>query len=72
MTMLLDIEESKVKKLSTLAQHNGETTEHLITEVLSEYLNKNYMASEHVQVMKLSEPSFAEWNNKEDAIYDTL
>ena len=73
MTLTIEIEDVKQKSLEKIAAQNGKKISEFVKDILDEYLRKN--AAENAEInglMKLSETSFSEWNNEEDAVYDKL
>jgi uncharacterized protein (DUF1778 family) len=77
--MSIRIDNEKRKMLKALASLEGRTMTELVTALLDEYVERRkiHMAesgnkAELQTLMKLSEPSFAEWDNLEDGVYDTL
>jgi hypothetical protein len=77
--MSIRIKDEDRRRLKALASLEGRTMTEVVSELLGEYLHKRQaqMArsgrSAELQVlMKLSESSFSEWENKEDEVYDTL
>jgi uncharacterized protein YaaN involved in tellurite resistance len=77
MTLVIEIEHSKQKSLETLAEQKGKQVGEFVKEIVDDYLARQAAAEKEVSVetqnlMKLSETSFNEWDNDEDAIYDRL
>ena len=73
MTLTIEIEEIKKKSLEKIAAENGKKVSEFIKDILDEYLRRNRVETEEISgMMKLSETSFSEWDNEEDAIYDTI
>ena len=77
MTLVIEIEHSKQKSLETLAEQNGKQVSEFVKEIVDDYLAREAAAEKEANfemqnLMKLSETSFNEWNNDEDAIYDKL
>jgi len=74
--MSIRIEEKKKKKLIAIASIQGKTMssilEGLIDQYINEFYEEGYQADELKAIMKVSEPSFDEWDNTEDDIYDDL
>jgi hypothetical protein len=77
--MSIRIKEQERKLLKVLASLEGRTMTEVVSELLGEYvrkrqaqLNRSGQPAEVRALMKLSEPSFAEWDNKDDDIYDSL
>jgi len=74
--MSIRIDDEKRKKLKAIASIQGKTmssiVESLIDDYIEEYVNNSDQKSELTSIMKVSEPSFEEWENDEDEIYDDL
>ena len=73
------IDDNKRKLLKVIASIEGRSMTSLVGELLDEYIDRkknilsDYRQNRDVQaLMKMSEGSFAEWDNDEDAVYDTL
>ena len=52
--------------------HNakGKKVDEFVKEILDDYLRRNVVENEEInEMMKLSELSFNEWENEEDAVY---
>ena len=69
MTLTLEIEDTKQKSLEKIATQKGKKVSEFVKEILDDYLAEN---EENNGMMKLSESSFDEWDNEEDAVYDRL
>ena len=77
MTLVIEIEHSKQKSLETLAEQKGKQVSEFVKEIVDDYLAQQASAEKEASLetqnlMKLSETSFSEWNNDEDAVYDKL
>ena len=73
MTLTIEIEDIKQKSLEKIAARNGKEVSEFVVEILDDYLYfKNNEKEEINGLMKLSETSFNEWDNEEDAVYDKL
>jgi uncharacterized protein YaaN involved in tellurite resistance len=77
MTLVIEIEHSKQKSLETLAEQKGKQVGEFVKEIVDDYLARQAAAEKEAgfetqNLMKLSETSFNEWDNDEDAIYDKL
>lgn len=77
MTLVLEIEHSKQKSLETLAEQKGKQVNEFVKEIVDDYLARQAAAEKEAgfetqSLMSLSETSFNEWDNDEDAIYDKL
>lgn len=73
MTLTIEIEDIKQKSLENLAEQKGKKINEFVGEILDDYLRRNLAESKQIKgLMKLSETSFSEWDNEEDAVYDHL
>lgn len=73
MTLTIEIEDIKQKSLENIAAQSGKKVSEFVVEILDDYLHqKNAENQEIGGLMKLSETSFNEWDNEEDAVYDKL
>lgn len=77
MTLIIEIEHSKQKSLETLAEQKGKQVSEFVKEIVGDYLTQQANAEKEASfetqnLMRLSETSFNEWDNDEDAIYDKL
>jgi len=77
--MSIRIKDEERKLLKALASLEGRTMTEVVSELLGEYIRKRQAqlirsskSAEPWAMMKLSEPSFAEWDNEEDEVYDAL
>jgi hypothetical protein len=75
--MNLRLDEAMNRALAELAARQEKEIDALVAEILREYLNRvatetNEERKNTAAMMKLSEPAFQEWDNPDDAIYDTL
>lgn len=77
--MSIRIKDQERKLLKALASLEGRTMTEVVSELLGEYLrkrqtqlNRSGQSAEVRAMMRLSESSFAEWDNKEDDVYDSL
>ncbi|MBT3193066.1 MAG: hypothetical protein HN341_10970 [Verrucomicrobia bacterium] len=73
------IDDHKRKLLKVIASAEGRSMSSLVGQLLDEYVQRNkaklaeYTQNRDVQaLMKVSEAAFAEWDNDEDAVYDSL
>ena len=73
MTLTIEIENNLQKSLERIAFEKGKRVDQFVVEILGDYLGGR-TADDHdvTDFMRLSEPAFQEWDNEEDAIYDTL
>ena len=77
--MSIRIDDKKRKAFKVIASLEGKTMGGLVSELIEDYITKNkkkisdlgYKA-EILELMKLSESSFSEWDNPEDEIYNDL
>ena len=73
MTLTIEIEDIKQKSLEKIAARNGKKVSEFVVEILDDYLYFKHSEKEEINgLMKLSETSFNEWDNEEDAVYDKL
>jgi len=73
MTLTIEIEEIKQKSLESIAAQKGKKVSEFVIEILDDYLHQKEVETKDISsLMKLSEASFDEWNNEEDAVYDKL
>ncbi len=73
MTLTIEIEDVKQKSLEQIAEQKGKRISEFVSEILDDYLRQNIAESRETNdFMKLSETSFSEWDNEEDAVYDRL
>lgn len=77
--MSIRVEDEKRKLLKVIASLEEKTISSLVGELIDDYLRKKKKSlknsleqEELIAIMKLSESSFAEWDNEEDAVYDSL
>lgn len=60
-------------RLRSIAAKNGKSVDALLDELVRDFLKQQAREKKEVKaIMKLSQKSFSEWNNEEDAIYDRL
>jgi predicted transcriptional regulator len=74
--MSIRIDEKKKKKLKAIASLKGETMSSIVESLIDDYVSRFYQEDEQADelkaIMKVSEPSFEEWDNDEDRVYDDL
>jgi hypothetical protein len=77
--MSIRIKDEERKLLKALASLEGRTMTQVVSEMLGEYIHRRKTqlarsgkSAEVRTIMKLSESSFAEWDNREDDVYDRL
>ena len=73
------IDENKRKLLKVIASAEGRSMTSLVCQLLDEYVERkkaslgDYSQNRDMQaLMKVSEDAFAEWDNAEDSVYDSL
>ena len=73
MTLTIQIEDKLQKSLEKMASENGKQVGQFVVDIIDDYMDRGFSENRELkQFMNLSETSFAEWNNEEDAIYDKL
>ncbi len=56
-----------------MASENGKQVGQFVVDIIDDYIDKSFSENRELRrFMKLSETSFNEWNNEEDAVYDRL
>ena len=77
--MSIRIKDEERKLLKAFASLEGRSMTEVVSELLGEYIRKRQAqltrsgkSAEIRALMKLSESSFAEWDNPQDDVYDTL
>jgi predicted transcriptional regulator len=74
--MSIRIPDEKRKKLKAIASLEGKSMSGLVSELIDEYVDDAMKRLEEegdiAQIMKVSEPSFSEWDNDEDEVYNDL
>ena len=77
--MSIRIDDRKRKALKVIATVEGKTMGGIVSELIDGYIDthiekmKDYSEKENlVNIMKMSEKSFMEWDNEEDKIYNRL
>jgi predicted DNA-binding protein len=77
--MSIRIDDKKRKALKVIASLEGKTMGGLVSELIEDYIIKNKKKisdlgekADIIELMKLSELSFNDWENSEDEIYDQL
>lgn len=70
------LDEDKRKKIKAIASLQGKTMSKIIEELIDQYIQEFQQEkkeeAELREFMKVSEPSFDEWDNPEDEVYDNL
>lgn len=77
--MSIRIDSSKRKALKVIASIEGKSMGGIVSELIEDYIEKNkekikvLSEKENLdEIMKMSEKSFAEWDNDDDEIYNEL
>ncbi len=77
--MSVRIDDRKRRVLKVIASVEGKTMSGLVENLIEEYINKNrekfaeLLEKENLlEIMKMSEMTFMEWDNEEDEIYNEL
>jgi len=76
--LTIRIDDKKKEFLETIASFNNKELSDFIEGMIENYIESFINRSDESEkkdikeIMKLSESSFAEWNNEEDNIYDSL
>lgn len=74
--MSIRIDENKKKKLKAIVSLTVKTMSSIVEKLIDDYVSRFYLeddqADELMEIMKVSEPSFDEWDNDEDRVYDDL
>jgi len=77
--MSIRINTEKKKALKVIATIEGKTMGGIVSELIENYIQKNKAKLQRLskkdnlyEIMKMSEPSFMEWDNDEDEIYNEL
>ena len=73
MTLTVEIKDSLQKPLERMATENGKPVGQFVVDIIDDFVGRSFADHRESQAfMKLSETSFSEWDNEEDAIYDSL
>ena len=77
--MSIRIDDKKRKLLKIISTIEGKPMGKIVAELLDDYIKKNEEKFKKViekeelhSIMKLSEQSFSDWENREDEIYNEL
>lgn len=77
--MSIRVDDSKRRALKVIASIEGKTMGGIVSELIENYINENREKVKRLserenlnEMMKMSEPSFREWDNEDDEIYDNL
>lgn len=72
-TTTIKISHQRKARLRSIAAKNGKTVSALLDELVRDFLKVQSREKKEIKtIMKLSQRSFSEWDNEEDAIYDRL
>ena len=77
--MSIRIDSNKRKSLKVIASIEGKSMGGIVSELIEDYIKRNKEKLKGLsdneslnEIMKMSENSFMEWDNKEDEIYNEL
>ena len=70
--MSIRINDSKRKAIKAIASLEGKTISAVIEELIDGYIQDKKYLPGALEIMKLSESSFMEWDNREDELYNDL
>lgn len=71
--MSIRVDDDKKRKLKAIASIQGKTMSSIVENLIDDYITEFYKRNEELKsMMKVSEPSFNEWDNDEDDVYDNL
>ena len=77
--MSIRVDDTKRKLLKIIASVEGKSMGSIVSELIEDYIKKNKDKLKGLsetdnlsEIMQMSEQSFMEWDNDEDAIYDEL
>ncbi len=74
--MSVRVDDEKRKKLKAIASLQGRTMTSIIEELIDRYIREYHEEKKERgdldDLMKVSEPSFSEWDNPEDEVYNDL
>ncbi|MEE9170981.1 MAG: hypothetical protein V3U73_14575 [bacterium] len=77
--MSIRIADTKRKALKVIASIEGKSMGGIVSELIDDYIKQNKEKMKELsekenlnEIMKMSEESFMEWDNKEDEIYNEL
>lgn len=71
MTLTIEIEDKLQSSLETMAFENGKKIDQFVADIIDDYIDRSFVGKkERSHMMALSEGSFDEWDNEEDAVYD--
>lgn len=73
MTLTIEIEDKQQESLEKMASEKGKRIDQFVADLIDDYIERSFTENrELTRFMALSETSFNEWNNEEDAVYDRL
>lgn len=73
MTLTVDIKDKTQRSLEKFASENGKQVSQYAAEIIDDFIGRTAAErAESFAFMRLAETTFSEWDNDEDAIYDTL
>lgn len=70
--MSIRIDDRKRKAVKAIASLEGKTISRVIEELIDGYIQDKINLPGALEIMRLSESSFLEWDNQEDEIYNDL
>jgi predicted DNA-binding protein len=74
--MSIRIDDQKRKQLKAIASIQGKTMSSIVEGLIEEYIRNFYhddtKSQELRNIMRASEPSFDEWDNDEDDVYNDI
>ncbi len=77
--MSVRVSDEHRRQLKAIASLQGRTMTEVVSELLAAYirrqkaeLSRRAKSDDLRALMRLSEPSFSEWDNREDEVYDEL
>lgn len=74
--MSIRVDDEKKKKLKVIASLKGISMSSIVEELIDQYIEEVKsdidLANEIKAMMKVSEPTFEDWDNDEDEIYNDL
>jgi hypothetical protein len=70
--MSVRVDDEKRKQLKAIASLQGKTMSSILEELIDMYIDSFKYDDELMSILKASEPSFNEWDNDEDSVYDNL
>jgi NRPS condensation-like uncharacterized protein len=66
------IDNEKKQQLEAIASIQGKTLNDIFEELIDMYIDSFRQDKELMSILKVSEPSFKDWDNDEDSVYNTL